>query len=298
MLVPFGQTRRAYLKQLAALAAAPLAGPLFAQTAEELFRRNIGSPDQFNKAFPPYKVIDNIYYVGSVSLASFLFVTPQGNILLNSCFEATVPVIRASVEKLGFQFTDIKILLGSHAHADHMQGDALVKKLTGAKVMCMAEDVPALMKITPGGKPHPLDKTLHDGDEVKLGGTTLTAHLTAGHTRGCTTWTTTAHEGRKAYDVVILGSMGVNPGYILVNNKDVPDIAGEYMRSFKLLRSLHCDVPLGSHPTMYNMVEKYARLGKGPNPFIDPEGYTHELDLEEHAFLEVLDKQRKAAGLS
>ncbi len=98
-----------------------------AQTAEELFRRNIGSPDQFNKQFPPHKVIGNIYYVGSESLASFLFVTPQGNILLNSCFEATVPVIRASVEKLGFKFTDIKILLGSHAHADHMQGDAMVK---------------------------------------------------------------------------------------------------------------------------------------------------------------------------
>lgn len=292
------QTRRAYLKKLAAWAASPLAAPLLAQTAEELFRRNIGSPDQFNKAFPPHKVIGNIYYVGSESLASFLFVTPRGNILLNSCFEATVPVIRASVEQLGFKFTDIKILLGSHAHADHMQGDALVKQLTGAEVMCMAEDVPALMKITPGGKPHPLDRTLHDGDQVKLGGTTLVARLTAGHTRGCTTWLTKAHENGKAYDVVILGSMGVNPGYLLVNNKEVPGIAGEYERSFKLLRSLHCDVPLGSHPTMYNMKEKYARIGKGPNPFIDPEGYTHELDLEEHAFLEVLDKQKKAAGLS
>ena len=172
-----------------ALAASPL---LRGQTAEELFRRNIGTPDQFNKQFPPHKVIGNIYYVGSESLASFLFVTPQGNILLNSCFEATVPVIRASVEKLGFKFTDIKILLGSHAHADHMEGDALVKELTGAQVMAMAEDVPALMKIRPGDKPHPLDKTLHDGDEVKLGGTTLVAHLTAGHTRGCTTWTTKA----------------------------------------------------------------------------------------------------------
>jgi metallo-beta-lactamase class B len=284
--------------KLAALAAAPLAGPLFGQTAEELFRRNIGTKGQFNKPFPPHKVVGNIYYVGSESLASFLFVTPEGNILLNSCFEATVPVIRASVEKLGFKFTDIKILLGSHAHADHMQGDAMVKELTGAKVMAMAEDVPALMKIRPEDKPHPLDRTLHDGDEVKLGGTTMVAHLTAGHTRGCTSWTTQTHEDGKAYDVVIIGSVGVNPGYILVNNKDVPGIAGEYERSFKLLRSLPCDVPLGSHPSMYNMQEKYARLGKGPNPFIDPEGYKHELDIEEHAFLEVLDKQKKAAGLS
>ncbi len=292
------ESRRTHLMKLAAFAAAPLAAPLCGQTAAELFKRNIGSPDQFNKQFPPHKVIGNIYYVGSESLGSFLFVTPQGNILLNSCFEATVPVIRTSVEQLGFKFTDIKILLGSHAHADHMQGDALVKQLTGAQVMAMAEDVPALMKIQPEGKPHPLDKTLHDGDEVKLGDTTLVAHLTAGHTRGCTTWTTKAQEGGKTYDVVIIGSVGVNPGFILVNNKDVPDIAGEYQRSFKLLRSLPCDVPLGSHPSMYNMQAKYAKLGKGPNPFIDPEGYKHELNIEEHAFLEVLDKQKKAAGLS
>jgi metallo-beta-lactamase class B len=288
------QTRRAHLLSLATLAASPA----IAQTAEELFRRNIGSPDQFNKAFPPHNVIGNIYYVGSESLASFLFVTPQGNILLNSCFEATVPVIRASVEKLGFKFSDTKILLGSHAHGDHMEGDALVKELTGAKVMAMEQDVPALMKIKPGGKPHPLDRTLHDGDEVKLGETTLVAHLTAGHTRGCTTWTTQAQEGGKSDDVLIIGSLGVNPGYILVNNKDIPDIAGEYQRSFKLLRSLPCDVPLGSHPAMYNLAEKYPKIGKGPNPFIDPDGYKHELDIQEHAFLEVLDKQKKAAGLS
>jgi metallo-beta-lactamase class B len=288
------QTRRAYLRNLAAFAASPL----LAQTAEELFRRNIGSPDQFNKPFPPHQVIGNIYYVGSESLGSFLFVTPEGNILLNSCFEATVPVIRGSVEKLGFKFSDTKILLGSHAHADHMEGDALVKELTGAKVMAMEQDVPALMKIRPGDKPHPLDNTLHDGDEVKLGGTTLVAHLTAGHTRGCTTWTTKAQENGKTYDVLVIGSLGVNPGYILVNNKDVPDIADEYQRSFKLLRSLPCDVPLGSHPAMYNLAEKYPKIGKGPNPFIDPDGYKHELDIQEHAYLEVLDKQKKVAGLS
>ncbi len=292
------ETRRAHLVKLAALAAAPLAAPLCGQTAEELFRRNIGTPDQFNKRFPPHKVIGNIYYVGSESLSSFLVVTPQGNILINSCFEATVPVIRGSVEQLGFKFTDIKILLGSHAHADHMEGDALVKQLTGAQVMAMAEDVPALMNIKPQGKPHPLDKTLHDGDQVKLGGTTLSALLTAGHTRGCTTWTTQATEDGKTYDVVIIGSVGVNPGFKLVNNTEVPDMAGEYQRSFKLLRSLPCDVPLGSHPSMYNLAEKYPKLGKGPNPFIDPEGYKHELDIQEHAFLEKLAEQKKAAGLS
>jgi metallo-beta-lactamase class B len=288
------QTRRAHLSNLAAFVAAPLA----AQTAEELFRRNIGTPDQFNARFPPHDVIGNIYYVGSQSLGSFLFVTPEGNILLNTCFEKTVPVIRASVEKLGFKFTDIKIILGSHAHNDHMEGDALAKEMTGAKVMAMAEDVPALEKMTPGGKPHPIDRVLHDGDEVKLGGITLVAHLTPGHTRGCTSWSAKAQEGGKTYDVVVIGSMGVNPGYKLIGNKEVPGIVDEYRRGFKVLRSLACDVPLGSHPTMYNMKEKYERMGKGPNPFIDPDGYKHELDLEEHAFLEVLDKQKKDAGIS
>jgi metallo-beta-lactamase class B len=287
------ESRRTHLMKLAALVASPLA----AQTAAELFRRNIGTPDQFNKQFPPHKVIGNIYYVGSESLASFLVVTPQGNILINSCFEATVPVIRTSVEQLGFKFTDIKILLGSHAHADHMEGDALVKQLTGAQVMAMAEDVPALMKIKPGDKPHPLDKTLHDSEQVSLGGTTLVAHLTPGHTRGCTTWTTKAQENGKTYDVVIIGSVGVNPGFKLVNNTDVPGMADEYRRSFKVLRSLACDVPLGSHPAMYNLAEKYPKIGKGPNPFIDPEGYKHEVDIGERAFLEELDKQKKAAGV-
>jgi metallo-beta-lactamase class B len=287
-------TRRAHLLRLAGLAASPL----FAQTAEELFKRNVGTPDQFYKQFPPHKVVGNIYYVGSESLASFLVVTPQGNILINSCFEKNVPIIRDSVEKLGFKFSDTKILLGSHAHADHMEGDALVKELTGAKVMAMAEDVPALMKMRPGDKPHPVDKTLHDGDEVKLGGITLVARLTPGHTRGCTTWTTKAEESGKTYDIVIIGSVGVNRGFKLVNNTEVPGMAGEYMHSFQVLRSLACDVPLGSHPAMYNLAEKYPKIGKGPNPFIDPQGYRHELDIQEHAFLEVLDQQKKAAGLS
>src|SRR5271168_1938614 len=193
------QTRRAHLLKLAGLAASPLA----AQTAEELFHRNIGSPDQFDKQFPPHKVIGNIYYVGSESLASFLVVTPQGNILINSCFEATVPVIRTSVEQLGFKFTDIKILLGSHAHADHMEGDALVKELTGAQVMVMDQDIPAISRLTPHGKPHPIDRVIHDGEEVKLGGTVLVAHLTPGHTKGCTTWTLKTQENGKSYNVVI-----------------------------------------------------------------------------------------------
>jgi metallo-beta-lactamase class B len=174
---------------------------------------------------------------------------------------------------------------------------AMVKELTGAQVMAMAEDVPALEAMKPGGKPHPIDRTLHDGDEVKLGGTTLVAHLTPGHTHGCTTWTLKAQDSGKTYDVVIIGSMGVNPGLQLVNNGKNPGIVDEYERGFKVMHSLACDVPLGSHPAMYNIAEKYPKLGKGgPNPFIDPQGYKTELAIEEGAFRGLLAQQQKAAA--
>jgi metallo-beta-lactamase class B len=266
-------------------------------TAAELFTRNIGTKEDQDTAFPPHKIIGNLYYVGTRSLGTFLIVTPQGNILINSDYERTVPVIKASVEKLGFKFTDIKILLGSHAHGDHMEGDALAVELSGAQAYAMAEDLPALQTMrTPSGKARPNYKVIHDGDKVTLGGTTLVAHLTPGHTRGCTTWTATIDEGGKSYDVVIIGSVGVNQGTKLVNNPQVPQIAEEYQRSFRILRGLKCDVPLGSHPAMYNLAEKYPKLGKGPNPFIDPQGYKTELDIQEGAFNAVFEEQKKAAN--
>jgi metallo-beta-lactamase class B len=264
-------------------------------TPQELFQRNVGTREQQENQFPPHKVIGNIYYVGTETLAAFLVTTPQGHILVNTMYERTVPVIQKSVEQLGFKFTDIKIVLGSHAHADHMEGDALVKQLTGAQVMAMEQDVAALQAMQPGGKAHPIDKVLHDGDQVTLGGTTLVAHLTPGHTKGCTTWTMKAQEDGRSYDVVIIGSMGVNPGMRLVNNPNNPAIADEYVQGFKTLRSLPCDVPLGSHPAMYNMVSKQAKLGSKPNPFIDPPGYKTEVDLVERTFKLVLDEQRKAS---
>jgi metallo-beta-lactamase class B len=282
---------------VAGLAAALLAQTGKVWTAAELFQRNVGTKEDQDTAFPPHKIIGNLYYVGTRSLGTFLIVTPQGNILINSDYERTVPVIKTSVEKLGFKFTDIKILLGSHAHGDHMEGDPLALELSGAQAMAMAEDIPALQTMrTPTGKPRPQYKVIHDGEKVTLGGTTLVAHLTPGHTRGCTTWTTTIEEGGKAYDVVIIGSVGVNQGTQLVNNKQVPQIAEEYQRSFRILRGLKCDVPLGSHPAMYNLAEKYPKMGKGPNPFIDPQGYKTELDIQETAFNAVLDGQKKAAN--
>lgn len=254
---------------------------------------NSNAQNNFDKPFPAHKVIGNIYFVGTEGLGSYLITTPQGHILVNSDFERTIPQIRASVGKLGFKFTDIKIILGSHAHGDHMEGDALAKELSGARVMAMEQDVPALQKMTPGGKPHPIDRVLHDGDQVNLGNMTLLAHLTAGHTKGCTTWSTKATEAGRTYDVVIVCSVGFNPGYVLVDNKDYPQIADDYVRSFATLRKLPCDVFIAAHGQFYGLEEKYVKLEKGgPNPFIDHAGYLAYIDLKEQQFRAELERQK------
>jgi metallo-beta-lactamase class B len=292
-------TKRALLAVtlIAAASAWPSAQEKKVWTVDDLFRRNIGTREDQDTPFTPHKIFSNLYYVGTRSLASFLITTPQGHILINSDYERNVPAVRQSIEALGFKYTDIKILLGSHAHADHMEGDALVKQLTGAQVMAMAEDVPALDAMKPGGKPHPIDRVLHDGDKVELGGMTLTAHLTPGHTRGCTTWTFNLTEGNRTLSVLIIGSVGVNPGMKLVNNPDYPQIAQDFQRSFAFLRSQHPDIPLGSHPGMYNMNEKFAKIARGgPGPFVDPQGFVAELDIVEGVFKSVLAQQQSAAG--
>lgn len=184
---------------------------------------------EWNRPIEPYKIVSNLYYVGTNYLASFLFVTPHGDILLNPDYEESVPLIRTSVEKLGFRFSNIKIVLISHAHDDHAAGCALAKRLTGAKLMVMDADV---AEIESGGAndfqyhqhwtPAKVDRVLHDGDTVQLAGLTLTAHLTPGHTKGCTTWTSKLSDGGRFYDVVIVGSANVNPGYKLVGNPQYP----------------------------------------------------------------------------
>ena len=264
---------------------------------QSLLQRNLGGPADQDTAFPPHRIVGNVYYVGTNSLATFLIATPQGHILINSSYERNVPVIQKSVEALGFKMSDVKVLLGSHAHGDHMEGDAAVKALTGAQVVAMAEDVPALERMRPGDKPHPIDRVIHDGDTVTLGGTTLVAHLTPGHSRGCTTWTLKVTEGGRSLDVVIVGSLGVNPGFQLVNNAEVPAIADEFRRAFKVSRALPCDVPLASHPAMYRLAQKYPRIAQGgANPFIDPAGYVAELDLTEAMFQAVLAAQQKLSA--
>jgi metallo-beta-lactamase class B len=254
-------------------------------------------------SFPPHRIAGNLYYVGSQDLASYLISTPDGLILINSSFEVSVPLIRKSVETLGFHFSDIKILLISHAHNDHCEGSALIKKLTGAKYFVMDADVPV---VESGGKsdfqygthssmmfpPTHVDRILHDGDTVRLGGSVLTAHLTAGHTKGTTTWTMDEAEGGRTLHVVIVGSPNVNPGYKLVANNAYPQIAADYKHGFKLLKSLPCDVFLGAHGGYYGLKEKYERFKRGdPNAFIDPNGYKVYIANREQAFEAELKRQ-------
>jgi metallo-beta-lactamase class B len=258
----------------------------------------------WTEPFPPHKIAGNLYYVGSKDLASYLVATPEGHILINSSLEESVPLIRASVEKLGFKFADIKVLLISHAHSDHCAGSAEIKKLTGAQYMVMEQDVPAVEN---GGAtksrlgkadymqfpPAKVDHALKDGEEVKLGNSVIVARLTPGHTPGCTTWTMRVKDGEKALNAVIIGSPNVNPGYILVNNKNYPAIATDYEQTFRILTSLPVDLFLGAHGSYYDMPDKFARLGtRSDNPFIDPDGYHRYVDDREQAFRRELEKQK------
>jgi metallo-beta-lactamase class B len=250
---------------------------------------NMGTPADQEAQFPPFKVIGDIYYVGTRTLSSFLVVTPAGNILIDTTYERNVRTLQKSVEQLGFKFADTKIILGNHAHGDHMEGDALAKELTGAKVMVMAEDEPALRAMKPGGKEHPVDRVIHDGEAVTLGNITLTAHLTPGHTHGATAWTTTATEGGKTYNVVFFTSLR-SPARISPANEL------EFARAFKTARLLPCDVPLGDHGREFSMTDKYAKMkAGGPNPFIDPVGCTTEIDIEEAMFDAIVEEQKTAA---
>lgn len=255
---------------------------------------------KWNQPMAPYRVASNLYYVGTNYLASFLIVTPQGDILINPDYEESVPLIRASVEKLGFRFSDIKIILISHAHDDHAAGCAVAKKLTGAKLMVMDADV---KEIENGGAgdfqyaqhwtPVKVDRTLHDGDKVTLGGMTLVAHLTPGHTKGCTTWTTEVTDKGHVYHVVIVGSPNVNSGYKLVGNSQYPQIASDFEKTFRVLKSLPCDIFVGAHGVYFDMDDKLKRMGSGGvNPFVDPDGYRAYVQEREQAFRTELAAQK------
>lgn len=255
----------------------------------------------WNQPVEPYRVIGNVYYVGASDVTSFLIVTPKGHILLDGGFAETVPLIRRNVARLGFRMEDIKILINSQAHYDHAGGLAQLKQETGARLAASEADAGLLAA---GGRgdfhfgdqfayePVKADRILRDGDRVRLGGVTLTARLTPGHTKGCTTWTLRVREGRRIHNVVFVGSTTV-PGYKLLGNSKYPEIVSDYTRTFRVMRRLPCDVFLASHGNFYKMLEKAELLaqGKRPNPFIDRRGYRAFLARTEKAFREQLKRE-------
>jgi len=274
------------------------------------------NPVEWTTPIAPFRIADGLYYVGSKDLASYLVVTSDGDILINSSLEASVPLIEKSVEELGFRMTDIRILLISHAHADHDAGSAAILKLTqkngvDAKYMVMDGDVAAVESGGAKDFAYPrdrypvakVDRVLHDGDVVRLGGAVLVAHKTAGHTRGCTTWTMRVMDEGKPRDVVIVGSWNVNPGFRLVDQPgknggpgkpaSYPGIAEDYEKTFATLKSLPCDIFLGAHGLYFDMLAKLARAkaGAGSSVWIDPEGYKAAVLERERAFEAELKKQ-------
>ena len=258
-----------------------------------------GNMQRWNRPFPPYRVIDNVYYVGTNEIAQFLITTSAGHILLDSGFEASVPLLRENVEVLGFRYHDIKLLLTSHAHIDHVQAHALVRRQTAAQVVAAGADAPFIEN---GGKGEtvydgvyswtscPVDRRVQDREPVTLGETTLTAHLTPGHTLGATTWTMKVHDQGRALDVVFFPSANINPGVHLHDNERYPNIARDFARSFAIWKALPCDVFLADHGEFYDMKAKYERARENPaqNPFIDPDGYRAFIAQAEARFLERL----------
>jgi metallo-beta-lactamase class B len=273
-----------------------------------LFARQASAviPADWTTPFPAFRIAGNLYYVGTGDLAAYLLVTPQGDILLNSNLESSPALIKKSVESLGFHFADIKILLISHGHYDHCAGSAEILRETHARYEVMDRDVSVVQS---GGRtdfhyapdktfwfpPAHVDRILHDGDKVSLGGTVLTAHRTAGHTKGTTTWTLDEKEGGRTLHVVIVGSPNVNPGYKLVRNPTYPRIADDYRHQFEVLKSLPCDVFLGAHGAYFGLAEKYPRFKAGDrNAFIDPAGYSAYIADRQQAFEAELKKQSAA----
>ena len=273
--------------------------PLSAQTPNPSHQRS--QVEEWNQPFKPFRIIGNIYYVGTNNLACYLITTPAGHILLDTALEESGPLVRANITALGFKLNYIRIILSSHAHFDHVAGHAEMKKATGAQVFASAADAEVLES---GGKKgfHPLDpykpvkvdRLIKDGEIVRLGSAALKAHLTPGHTEGNTTWTTTVEENGKKYDVVFAGSMSINPGVRMMNNPTWPKIAEAYTKSFQTLKSLHCDVFLGPHAPFFKMEEKVRQMQADAkvNPFIDPEGYRNYITSFEQSYNEQLQQER------
>ena len=261
-----------------------------------------------NQPVPPFRILGNLYSVGASDVTSFLITTPEGYLLLDGGFAETAPQIERNIAQLGFQLRDVKFLLNSHAHFDHAGGLAELKKWTNATVAVTWPDAELLHRGGHGDfrfgdkltfPPLKIDRIISDGESVELGGQKMTAHLTPGHTKGNTTWTTQITADGKRYNVVFAGSMTALD-YILAGRESYPGIAADFEKSFATLKRLPCDVFLSCHGSFFSFNEKRERLlrGEKPNPFIDPEGYQIFIAKYQKEFREKLEKQKQTEPTS
>lgn len=261
--------------------------------------------DPWRPPVPPRHLFANVNYVGAMGVSSFLITTPAGHILIDTGFEDTVPIIQRGVEQLGFKLADIKFIISSHAHIDHVGGHALMKRLTGAQVVASAGDARALEsggeddyiqwpKDTIRYAPVTVDRTIADGESLTFGDTSLTAHLTPGHTRGATTWTMDVTDGGQVRHVVFFSSASINAGTRLVDNPLFPDFVEQFEATFAKLKALPCDIFLAPHGDQFGMAGKFARLDRGEkeNPFVDSAGWLRLLSAAERAFRAQLSLER------
>jgi len=252
----------------------------------------------------PFRIAGNLYYVGSKNVASYLFTTPEGHILLDSGTAEMTPMVRRDIEKLGFAPAEIKVLLDSHAHFDHVGGHAALKRASGARVMVMRADAEAVasgVDRSPlggdGWQPVAVDRVLDDGDTVTLGGTTLQAIAAPGHTPGCTVWTTRIHEPDKDYTVVFYGCARPNNGVPLLHNPRFPHLVDDTLATFRRMRTLSPDIVLTMHPEhlLAGTIDR-IRAGARPHPLDDPGAWPKLLDETEAEFTALVERERAAAG--
>ena len=266
-----------------------------------------GGANAMKAPFPPFRIIGNIYYVGSAGLACYIIKTSQGLILLDSGYPDMALQIEGNIKQLGFQLSDVKLLINSHAHIDHGGGMGQLKMDTGAKLVAMAEDAPyfengghndVLFADRSTFPPVHVDREIHDGDQVELGDTKLTAHLTPGHTPGNTTWTMVMQDGGKSYDTVFFGTVTPFPNTVLTGTPAYPNIGADWARTMKVLPTLKCEVFLASNGSFYNMAQKHDALLKNPdqNPFIDPAGCKAYIDRGEGTYENLLKNPPPTAG--
>jgi metallo-beta-lactamase class B len=297
---PAAPGRRSGAKLLAILASVLASAAVIAQDTTPAL-------EAMNQPVVPYRIIGNIYYVGANDIACYLIATSGGLILLDGGLVTTAPQIRSNVARLGFALGDVRILLNSHAHTDHAGGLAQLKAWTGAQLVASEPEAPLLAAGGAGPlaygdtgafPPIRADRQIPDGGQVTLGETTLTAHLTPGHTRGCTTWTMKVADQGKLYDVVFVGSASVLQAYRLVDRPSYPGIAADFAHTFAVMAALPCDVFLGSHAQFFDGLAKAARLRAGatPNPFIDPAGYRAWVASGEAGFRQRLAAEEAAAA--